>query len=438
MWTIIDVTFTVLEAIIKIWFITKFFGYKSFVSKRKTTFLCMIAIQSAFVIILNNICVFEGLYGFAIYVTVLFIYALIFLKGNVLSKVLVSCAIELSIFVISAVTIMTISVLSGKGALEVISNTYSFKIFSLLITMFMKCFAAFLVIRIKADKSFILKKSQFIIFIASFLISVAVLFSSFELVLQISMDNTNIKNLLIISFGIIGISAFEFYFLFFADKQNKKALEYELQKVQLEEQQKRIKQIDLEYKNISVLRHDFTNWISCAVNLIDSGEPQKAKEYLEKLLKNKVTNTVKYVNLGNNPVTSVINIKLNECIKNGIEIKYVINAAILSVDEMDLCILIANIFDNAIEAEKSIIKPVIDFKLENKKNYLCILLKNKIQSSVLGKNPKLKTTKADKENHGFGKKSIDGIIEISNGIIDYYEENDFFCCRIMLPQKGDV
>lgn len=60
-------------------------------------------------------------------------------------------------------------------------------------------------------------------------------------------------------------------------------------------------------------------------------------------------------------------------------------------------------------------------------------LQNPIDRSVMENNPNLSTTKAAKELHGYGIKSMKGIVERANGFIDFYEEERRFCVQIALP-----
>ena len=44
----------------------------------------------------------------------------------------------------------------------------------------------------------------------------------------------------------------------------------------------------------------------------------------------------------------------------------------------------------------------------------------------------MKHQSRDKELHGIGIKSIKNIVEKHNGMIQFYEEEDEFCCHIMI------
>ncbi|MBP0978566.1 MAG: GHKL domain-containing protein [Oscillospiraceae bacterium] len=49
-------------------------------------------------------------------------------------------------------------------------------------------------------------------------------------------------------------------------------------------------------------------------------------------------------------------------------------------------------------------------------------------------NPSLKTTKTS-EGHGLGTVIIREIAEKYDGVCDFYEEDDLFCCNVLLNIK---
>lgn len=72
---------------------------------------------------------------------------------------------------------------------------------------------------------------------------------------------------------------------------------------------------------------------------------------------------------------------------------------------------------------------------KNKRNYLWIEIKNAISSSVLQKNAKLLTTKANRKYHGFGTESIRNLVEKYDGGTEYYEKDGWFVLDIMMRNQ---
>ena len=94
--------------------------------------------------------------------------------------------------------------------------------------------------------------------------------------------------------------------------------------------------------------------------------------------------------------------------------------------------------DNAIEASiKETERKEVNIDIMPKKGYVNIIVKNAILQSVLEKNPDLKTTKTDERIHGIGMRSISDIVKKYDGMLDFYEKNNFFIADVWLPLKRE-
>lgn len=109
-----------------------------------------------------------------------------------------------------------------------------------------------------------------------------------------------------------------------------------------------------------------------------------------------------------------------------------------SFEEYDIVMLFANLMDNAIEASKEVNSPRIDIAITTKMNYLSIVIGNKIEKSVLSVNSSLKTSKSNKEQHGFGIQSVKQIADKYYGMTDFYEQDNMFYADIMLKKATPV
>ena len=123
-------------------------------------------------------------------------------------------------------------------------------------------------------------------------------------------------------------------------------------------------------------------------------------------------------------------LKLAKAYKQKIKVIINIISDIDNQASMDLCNLIGNMFDNAIEASQNSEKRFIYFEISQKNDNLNIFLKNSIDQSVLTSNPHLQSTKKS-NNHGFGTSIIKEIAMRHHGIADFYEEDNCFCCNVI-------
>lgn len=103
----------------------------------------------------------------------------------------------------------------------------------------------------------------------------------------------------------------------------------------------------------------------------------------------------------------------------------------IAIDDLDLYILLSNLLDNAIEnCDKGVAK--IDMIAELKNEFLIITVCNPIIESVLKGNHKIKTTKKDKDNHGYGISSMNKIAKKYSGKIEFKEEQNYFISKVIL------
>lgn len=104
------------------------------------------------------------------------------------------------------------------------------------------------------------------------------------------------------------------------------------------------------------------------------------------------------------------------------------------MNSMDICSLFYNLILNAVEANLKIEdKRFIKLYIANIKNNVLIKIVNPIDENfnldIIKEN---KTTKEDKENHGFGLITINNIISKYNGNIDYSIHDQYLIADITI------
>ncbi|MBQ9482244.1 MAG: sensor histidine kinase [Clostridia bacterium] len=129
-----------------------------------------------------------------------------------------------------------------------------------------------------------------------------------------------------------------------------------------------------------------------------------------------------------------------QCDPLGIKINAIIDGRILcGMNETDVYALFGNALDNAIESVKKITDPdertiIVEGKRVN--SMARITMENHTSEPVTIVDGLPKTTKAEKEAHGYGAKSIKRIVEKYNGIVNFsLKEERIFILEIILPAK---
>ena len=165
------------------------------------------------------------------------------------------------------------------------------------------------------------------------------------------------------------------------------------------------------------------------------GDWQAICHYLD-LLDQDLTTVDTVIKTGNPMTDAILNSKISLAKSKGIAV--VADAHIpvkLRSSEIDLCCIIGNLFDNAIEASMKLPeeKRRIRVYMDMKNTQLYISFTNFTAGKKLPKEGTLfRSTKG--AGHGFGLVRIDAIVERLEGYISRGSEDGAFTTEILLPQ----
>ncbi len=143
---------------------------------------------------------------------------------------------------------------------------------------------------------------------------------------------------------------------------------------------------------------------------------------------------------GNSVLDTLISGKMMNCRANNIKITCVADGNTLDFMHVaDICTIFGNALDNAIESVTLIEDPekrLIHLSVSSKKNFVLIQINNYCENTISLKNGYPVTTKADKESHGFGLKSIRYTAEKYHGTVTFDIKKNWFELKILIPQGG--
>ena len=189
------------------------------------------------------------------------------------------------------------------------------------------------------------------------------------------------------------------------------------------------------YRQMRGWRHDYRNHIQTMKVLASGGDLEGIRSYLDRL--DTDLNTVDLaVKTGNAMADAILNSKISLAKSRDIPVRVDAHIPVrLKMSELDLCCVIGNLFDNAIEAslalppEERLIRVYMDMK--GTQLYLSFT-----NFTAGGKREKqggrFLTTKG--EGHGFGLVRIDAIVERLEGYLSRNSEDGAFTTEILIPQ----
>lgn len=193
--------------------------------------------------------------------------------------------------------------------------------------------------------------------------------------------------------------------------------------------------IELKNREIRSIKHDMLNHLLCIGNLIKDGEQEQGLEYVQNIC-NQITTNMMIIQTGNTIVDTIINEKAAIAKKNDIHIEInIIVPKVIEMDMVDICILLSNSLDNAIEAclkISDISGRKIAIELSAKQGYFNLRVTNSVIDNIIIRGNTIKTNKADKSDHGYGIENMKRVVRKYNGDITLHCENNMFVLQALL------
>lgn len=183
-----------------------------------------------------------------------------------------------------------------------------------------------------------------------------------------------------------------------------------------------------------MLQHDNKNHMLAMYELIKDNRNEEALNYINKWM-NMSKNSLAGIRSGNEIIDIIVNSKVNEAKEKNIVFEYdVAHVGNLRIEDVDMCALLANLMDNAIEAcEKIETNSWIHLSISRKNDMLLILIANSISKEMLKKKSFFETEKEKPHLHGWGMKSIERVIHKYDGEIVKTQKEDRLEIFITLP-----
>ena len=195
------------------------------------------------------------------------------------------------------------------------------------------------------------------------------------------------------------------------------------------------REVENMYRQIRGWRHDYRNHIQMMKVLAANGDMDALKAYLDEL--DMDLNTVDTVVKTGNPMAdAILNSKISLARSRNIPTQVDAHIPVkLKMSELDLCCIIGNLFDNAMEASMALPeeKRMIRVYMDMKGTQLYISFTNFTAAKKLDKVGKgFKTSKG--EGHGFGLVRMDDIVSRYDGYLSRNSEDGAFTTEILISQ----
>ena len=170
--------------------------------------------------------------------------------------------------------------------------------------------------------------------------------------------------------------------------------------------------------------HEYKNQIVCMDMLMKKKDYSKLEDYIGNI-SDGLDAQLDMVDTNNDGVNAIFNAKYYEAIKNDVLVVLKINdLSDIKISDNDIVTILSNLLDNAIEAAKQcdIGKRIVKIKMLYEDAVLSIAVSNSYKAEpVLTEDGYIRTTKKDREEHGWGMRNVVATLEKYNAeyIIDY-------------------
>lgn len=238
-------------------------------------------------------------------------------------------------------------------------------------------------------------------------------------------------------FIVIELVAFRLYYVIskMYDEKNKLNIMYLKQ-----ERENYVMEIaHSEIEKIKELRHDMKNHLTFMSYLMNEGRTAELKEYLEQY-SSELYNALQYSLCGNYTIDYILNFEIGRANAYGVKIDYkILVPPRLPFDDKDLCSILTNILDNAIEAAAKMEDKTVVLKIEWKNEVCLISCSNATDRFTEGTiSSQIPTTKPNQDVHGYGMKIIRATVKKYNGTVKIIVKDGKFRLSLYMGRKENV
>ena len=239
-----------------------------------------------------------------------------------------------------------------------------------------------------------------------------------------------ILSLVFIMLGILAIIFITIYFFKYIEEKQKNVLS--LLANQLME--KNYQALAVSKLMLSKQLHDFGNHLKTLKAL--AIESPKAQEYISQLLSATYKNTPR-CRSGNDIIDAIVNCKAAEAEEKDIAFTFSVHlTSAIYIPPIDLCAVLSNQLDNALEASQKISEKqerYVKVVIEQKGNFLSFHVENRVNDNPFDSKGILATTKTDHPSlHGLGIQNIMETVEKHLGTLENtYRDHVFISFAVM-------
>ncbi len=187
-------------------------------------------------------------------------------------------------------------------------------------------------------------------------------------------------------------------------------------------------------EEIRILRHDMRGELAIIYGYNEANQKENIRNHIEKKLHEMDIQILPKMDK-DNIITSFLNFKLGEARSKNIDISFqssLTEETEIYIDKEDICRVLNNIINNAIEACMECEEKYINLDIDIVSKCIVIRAENPYVGKLNKEGDKIITIKKDKTRHGYGLKSIRNIAEKYGGFVKLNYDDKVFIVEVQM------
>ena len=187
------------------------------------------------------------------------------------------------------------------------------------------------------------------------------------------------------------------------------------------------------YRKMREWRHDYHNHIQALATMLEQGDTEKAREFLSEI-HDTLTKVDTVLKTGNTMVDAILNSKISLMYAKQIRVDATAKVPpSLSVKDIDLCVIIGNLLDNAVEACEKLPENsrFVRIYIAVKGNHLYLSFTNSAGKKQEKVGMLFRSTKG--AHGGIGLSRVDSLVSQYGGYVTRASEDGGYTTEVILP-----
>ena len=356
---------------------------------------------------------------------ILFLYSMAALEGSKTDFIIFSLIWVLIALVSAYIMFGVLGIVTGEGIGNLLIKSGDLRTYSALAAGALKFSMGRMVVAVYKKKRKVTVRIEDWIMAGTFLLMFVMVLGMFRLETGVLSQTERYYLSLQLLTGMFAISLLVSVFYRILDKYRKEKME---QGYLAEEQKLQAEQLHDLYqfgREANHMKHDMKIKLDTIYGLLEKEGYEEAKMCVRKLGAEWDNRFELPRDTGNEGLNAALMKAAQRCREKEIRFHYVVMGRPVEIDSMDMGNLVDNLLKNGIEAcEDQAGTGQVEIVIRKENGIVEIEVENTIKESVLKTNPEMKSTKPEKDRHGFGMDSIRKIIRLYHGEYSCWEEQE--------------